>query len=434
MDALHRLGWTADTAAAFAEHAAAGLRPARVAAQHRGGYVLLTAAEPAAAPADDPATETVEPVEPAEPATEPVEPVEPAIEPAEPAAETAEPAVEPATETAEPTVEPAVEPAPAGLVERRADLSGKLRRAAASDSTAAPAVGDWVAIRSGAAGCGTIHAVLPRTTRLSRRAAGRTTSEQLVAANVDTVLVVVPLDRPIAARRLERLLTIARGSGADAAVVLTKADLCPDPAAAAAELAPMCARAGAEIAVHTISSVTGEGLAGLDRYTATPRTLALIGASGVGKSTLINRWLGHERQAVAGLTSEGKGRHTTTHRELLVLPQGGLVIDTPGMRELGLWRADEGLHEVFADVAELAETCRFRDCGHAEEPGCAVQAAVAAGALPPERAASFIKLQREQAHVERAQDDLARARARQADKRASRALRRVYRERDRGEG
>lgn len=367
-EVLGRLGWTAEWTAAWQAHATEGLRPARVAAQHRGGYVLLTADD------NDPPR----------------------------------------------------------LLEPRADLSGKLRRAAAVDPAAGPAVGDWVAIRGGVpAGCATIHDVLPRRSQLSRKAAGRVTVEQVVAANVDTVMVVIPLDRPIAERRLERLLTIARGSGADAVIVLTKADLCPDPAAVTATLAPLCARAGAEIPVHTISSITGDGLAALDRYIDAPRTSALFGASGVGKSTLLNRWLGHERQAVAALTSEGKGRHTTTHRELLVLPQGGLVIDTPGMRELGLWSSDDGLSDIFADISALTEQCRFRDCSHHEEPGCAVQAAITSGAVDPERAASFLKLLREQAHVAREKDDLARARARQADKRAGRALGRLYRDRER---
>jgi ribosome biogenesis GTPase len=520
MDALHRLGWTPDTAAAWLAHAADGLRPARVAAQHRGGYIILTPdpREPSSAPpvpsdTSDPApspapsdtshsapspapsgtsysspspapSDTPDPTpspapsgtpysspSPAPsdtsdlaPSPAPSDTPDPAASPAP--SDTSDPAASPApsdtpdpappapsdtadrvedsvgrgsgpadspdpdpTATDDPDACPAPVPAGPGLLELRADLSGKLRRAAASDPAAGPAVGDWVAIRGGPVGCATIHAVLPRTSQLSRRAAGRTAIEQVVAANVDTVLVVIPLDRPIATRRLERLLIIARSSGAAAAIVLTKADLCPDPGAAAAELAPLCARAGAEIPVHTISSVTGEGLAALDLYTSRPQTTALIGASGVGKSTLLNRWLGHERQAVAGLTSEGKGRHTTTHRELLVLPGGGLVIDTPGMRELGLWRTEDGLQDVFADVAALAEGCRFRDCHHADEPGCAVQAAIAAGTLAPDRAASFLKLQREQAHVERQHDDLARARARQADRRTHRALGRFYRDR-----
>jgi ribosome biogenesis GTPase len=304
-------------------------------------------------------------------------------------------------------------------------VSGRLRRATAVDPAAGAAVGDWVAveIHAGERPSATVHAVLPRTTKLSRRAAGRDAREQLVAANVDTVFLVCPLDQPLNLRRLERLLTIALESGAAAVVVLTKADLCEDPAAARATLGPHSDAAGAPIPVHVISNVSGEGLAELDVYTSTPQTSALIGASGVGKSTLINRWLGHERQAVNAVRDDGKGRHTTTHRELLVLPQGGLVIDTPGMRELGLWRSEEGLGQVFADVAALAEHCRFRDCTHAQEPGCAVQAAVADGALPAERAASFIKLQREQALLDHERDALARVRDRQADRRNTRALR-----------
>jgi ribosome biogenesis GTPase / thiamine phosphate phosphatase len=358
--ALRRLGWTEPLAAAAAARDEAGLRVARVAAQHRGGYVLL-------APGEDPAE----------------------------------------------------------IVELRADLTGKVRREAAQDPAAGPAVGDWALYQPGARGAATIHAVLPRAGKLSRRAAGARTAEQVVAANVDTVFLVCPLDAPINLRRVERLLAIARAGGAAAVLVLTKSDLCADLEAALAALDPL--RAAAELPVHAISSVTGAGLGELDRYTHEPRTAALIGASGVGKSTLINRWLGHERQSTAGLTSEGKGRHTTTHRELLVLPQGGLVIDTPGMRELGLWAADEGLRDAFADIAELAAACRFRDCLHEEEPGCAVRAAVEAGVLPAERAASFAKLQREQAHLDRERDVLARARARQADRRVHRAQNRHYR-------
>lgn len=366
-DALHRLGLRAATELAWAEHRAAGLRLARVAAQHRGGYVLLSSAA---------------------------------------------------------QLDPAVAPT---VVELRADLSGRLRRAVAIDAAAGPAVGDWVAaeVHGEERPSATMHAVLPRASKLSRRAAGRGASEQLVAANVDTVFLVSALDQPQNVRRVERLLTIALESGAAAAIVLTKADLCPDPQLARAALAPLCARA--DVPLHVVSSVDGQGLAGLDLYTHVPQTSALIGASGVGKSTLINHWLGHERQAVNAVRDDGKGRHTTTHRELLVLPQGGLVIDTPGMRELGLWRSEEGLQGAFADVAAIAGTCKFRDCGHAQEPGCALQAAVTAGALAPERAASFVKLQQEQAEFDRARDGQARVRARQADRPSRRALHRADR-------
>ncbi len=367
MDALHRLGLTPAIDAAAAEHRAAGLRLARVAAQHRGGYVVLTTAVLAAAAVDGEA---------------------------------------------------------GAITELRADLSGRLRRAVAIDAAAGPAVGDWVAVEvhGEERPSATMHTVLPRASKLSRKAVGRGASEQLVAANVDTVFLVCPLDQPLNLRRIERLLTIALESGAAAVIVLTKADLCADPDAALAQLGPR-----PEVPVHVISNVTGVGVDALDIYTDSPRTSALIGASGVGKSTLINRWLGHARQAVNAVRDDGKGRHTTTHRELLVLPQGGLVIDTPGMRELGLWRSEEGLQGAFADVAALTGTCRFRDCTHAQEPGCAIHAAVADGTLAPERAASFIKLQQEQAILDRERDGLARLRARQADRRSQRALNKVTR-------
>lgn len=363
---LQRLGLTPAIAEHFAEARAAGMRLARVAAQHRGGHVVLSSGEQVGGEVG-------------------------------------------------------------AVVELRADIAGRLRRAIAEDPAAVPAVGDWVAVTvAGERPSATIHAVLPRRTKLSRKAAGRNASEQLVAANVDRVFLVCPLDQPLNLRRIERLLTIALESGAAASVVLTKVDLCEDPAAARASLGEHQGRDGAPIPVHVISSVTGVGLAELDVYTHDPQTTALIGASGVGKSTLINRWLGHERLPVAEVREDGKGRHTTTHRELLVLPQGGLVIDTPGMRELGLWRSDEGLHGAFADVAALTEQCRFRDCTHDQEPGCAVQAAVADGSLPPERAASYAKLQREQVHLDQERSALGRTRARAADKRQQRALKRHY--------
>ncbi len=367
-DALYRLGLRGETELAWAEHRSSGLRLARVAAQHRGGYVLLSSTAQANQPAAEPA-----------------------------------------------------------ILELRSDLSGRLRRAVAVDAAAGPAVGDWVAaeFQGEERPSATVHAVLPRSSKLSRRAAGRGASEQLVAANVDTVFLVCALDQPHNLRRIERLLTIALESGAAAAIVLTKADLCADPELARSELTPLCERAS--VPLHVISSVDGRGLEELDIYTSVPRTSALIGASGVGKSTLINHWLGHERQAVNAVRDDGKGRHTTTHRELLVLPQGGLVIDTPGMRELGLWRSEEGLQNAFADVAPLAAECKFRDCSHAQEPGCAIQAAVTAGTLPPDRAASFIKLQQEQAEFDRARDGQARVRARHADRRSTRALNRADR-------
>lgn len=311
--------------------------------------------------------------------------------------------------------------------ELRADLSGRLRRAAALDALERPAVGDWVALAvHGDSGTATIHEVLPRKTVLVRRAAGKAATPQIVAANVDAVFIVHPLDQPANLRRLERFLTITLASGAAPVLALTKADLVGDPEPVLADIRPLLTKVAGEreVPVHVLSSVTGHGLDGLDAYVARPQTSALIGASGVGKSTLINRWLGAEYMATAEVREDGKGRHTTTHRELLVLPRGGLVIDTPGMRELGLWNADEGVPEAFSDIAAVAEQCRFRDCTHAHEPGCAVRAAVEAGTVEPERLESFLKLRRELEELAQNRELQARARARKAD----RALKSFYKE------
>ncbi|HEY8378277.1 MAG TPA: ribosome small subunit-dependent GTPase A [Nannocystis sp.] len=307
--------------------------------------------------------------------------------------------------------------------ELRAELSGKLRTAAAREPMLRPAVGDYVALDvHRAAGTATIHAVLPRTTVLTRRAAGRVATPQIVAANVDTVFIVHPLDQPPNPRRLERYLAITLASGAAPVIALTKADLVADREPVLSAIRPLLAKVAGErpIPIHVLSSVSGEGLDALDAYVAVPRTTALIGASGVGKSTLINRWLGEDRLQTGELRDDGKGRHTTTRRELLVLPRGGVVIDTPGMRELGLWNADESVPEAFADIAALAEGCRFRDCTHVHEPGCAVQAAAAAGTVEPERLESYRKLCAELAELAREREQAARNRARKADHRVLR--------------
>ncbi len=274
------------------------------------------------------------------------------------------------------------------------------RRAAAASGTF-PAVGDWLALEPFADGSGAaLREVLPRTSAFSRgQADGRgRLSEQVVAANVDTVLLVSALTRDLNLRRLERYLALAWGSGAQPAVILNKADLAADRAGALQVVEAIAGTAP----VHALSARTGEGLGALDPYLATGRTLALLGSSGVGKSTITNVLLGEERQLVREVREDDhRGRHTTTGRELFFLPGGALLIDTPGMRSIGLWDGAEGLSAAFDDIERLAEACRFADCTHHVEPGCAVRTAVEAGDLAPERLRSRRKLEREMASAER---------------------------------
>ena len=288
--------------------------------------------------------------------------------------------------------------------ELRCDVRGRLYDEASSPADL-PTVGDWVAVSLRDDGTGTVEAVLPRRTRFSRKQAWQAAEEQVLAANVDVVLLVTSLNEELSLRRLERYLVLARESGAQPVVVLTKADLHPDPAAVVAEVTAIAG----DVPVVAISSRSG---AGLDRVRAllTPgTTTALLGSSGVGKSTLVNTLAGEELLATQEIREDGKGRHTTTRRELIQLPGGALVIDTPGLRELQLWMADEGLEESFDDVTELFERCRFSDCAHDAEPGCAVKAALADGTLDGARWESYRTLQAELAHLERRLDKRALA-------------------------
>jgi len=274
--------------------------------------------------------------------------------------------------------------------ERDAKLSGRLRHTAASREEL-PAVGDWVTVRL-EEDAAPILGLLPRRSRFVRKAAGQTTEPQVVAANVDVVFLVVGLDREDKPRLVERYLTMAWDSGARPVVLLNKADLAADAEARAAEIAS-CAPG---VPVHAVSARAAGGLDRLLDHLAPGRTAAFLGHSGVGKSTIVNRLLGAEAQPTGEVrAADHRGRHTTVRRQLVVLPGGALVIDTPGMRELAPWDAGEGLAETFPDAAALAEECRFRDCSHGGEPGCALQQAVAEGRFPAARLDSYLKLRGE---------------------------------------
>jgi ribosome biogenesis GTPase / thiamine phosphate phosphatase len=258
-----------------------------------------------------------------------------------------------------------------------------------------PAVGDWVAIKRRGAGekRADIHAVVPRRNKFSRRAAGSEEIEQIVAANIDTVFLVTGLDQNYNPKRLQRFLVAAKESDAQPVILLNKSDVLDDPDAIKAEVE----RLVPGVPVLVTSTATRKGLKALATQYAKPgRTLAFIGSSGVGKSSLINA-LARDDVLPTGEVREkdSKGRHTTTRRELVVTPSGALVIDTPGMRELQLWGVDEGVDDAFADIATLATSCRFSDCKHRTEPGCAVRAAVERGEIPAERLASYQKLREE---------------------------------------
>lgn len=312
---LVRLGWTDELEAAFTPHAERGFEPARVVAEHRGGYVVRGERD-----------------------------------------------------------------------ERLAHPRGKLRDDELFGGM--PAVGDWVAVCDAPGDRAAIEAVLPRRTKVSRKTPWLKAEEHILAANVDTVLLVTGLDGDFNPRRLERYLTAAWDSGADPVIVLTKLDLLDD----ADKLVEAEAIAfGAPI--FSVSNVTGEGIEQIRTLLRPAKTFVLLGSSGVGKSTLVNRLANRRLMPTGDLRNDGRGRHTTRHRQLLVLPSGALLVDTPGLRELQVWEGD--LSSAFADIAELAAACRFNDCAHETEPDCAVQEALASGVLDPDRWASYLKLGRE---------------------------------------
>jgi ribosome biogenesis GTPase len=312
LPALNELGWDADWAATLEQLEPDNLIPARVAAQHRGAYVVWT-----------------------------------------------------------------------GDGELRARAAGRLFYEHEVGAPV-PAVGDWVGVRET-----TITTILPRRGAFLRKQAGLGSDEQVLAANVDTAFLLAGLDDDFSLRRLERYVTTAWESGAEPVIVLTKADLCDDVADALLQVESVAIG----VPVYPISNVTGVGIDELETRLRPGRTAVLLGSSGVGKSTLLNRLAGSELMRTRDVAADGTGRHTTTHRELVRLPGGALVIDTPGLRELQFWEGD--LTAAFEDIELLAADCRFRDCAHAREPGCAVLAAVDNGTLSLDRLRSWRKLQRE---------------------------------------
>ena len=320
---LAQLGWNDELATQFEPLSEAGLRPARVVVQHRGGWEVATEED-----------------------------------------------------------------------DRLVEITGRLRHAAEPGEL--PVVGDWVGLRDDH-----IDAVLPRRSKFSRKTPFTEVSEQVLVANVDVAFLVMGLDeRDFNIRRLERYLTTAWEGGATPVIVLNKADL----AAALEQQLAETESVAFGVPVHVVTALAGEGVEVLYPYLAGAKTGVLLGSSGVGKSTLINALLGEQRLATGEVRDDGRGRHTTSHRELLVLPNGGVLIDTPGLRELQLWETDDGLEKAFADVTELTVQCKFSDCAHDTEPGCAVRAALEDGSLPEDRWESYLKLQRELAHLERKLD------------------------------
>jgi ribosome biogenesis GTPase len=305
-----------------------------------------------------------------------------------------------------------------------AEASGKLRLAA-EEGVEWPAVGDWVVadVRE-AGGSALILEVLPRRSRFVRKMAGKKIAEQVLAANVDTALLVSALDGDFNPRRVERYLAQCWEARAKPVIVLNKADACDDASDKAGEIERIAP--GTE--VYVISARTGQGMEGIEKFLAPGQTVVLLGSSGVGKSTIANRLLGEMKQCVQPVREgDSRGRHTNTVRALYVLPGGALLMDTPGLRELQLWDAAEGVSHTFADIDALAAECRFGDCTHEGEPGCAVQAALNAGTLEEARLENRRKLLREQEFLRRKIDPEAQHEEKERIKRMFRRIRQMYR-------
>ncbi len=284
------------------------------------------------------------------------------------------------------------------------ELSGEVTGKFRHQSTPAefPGVGDWVVISlRELEKSATIHSVLPRKSKFSRQSIGGITTEQIVAANVDTVFLVSGLDGDFNPRRIERYLVLAWESGANPVILLNKADLCQN----IEDCLNQVENIALGVPIITISAANSQGLSALQTYLQPGQTVALLGSSGVGKSTITNQLKGEEIQAVKAVRQgDDRGRHTTTHRELILLPNGSLIIDTPGMREIQIWASEDSLQSTFEDIETLAEECRFRDCQHEQEPGCAVQQALQDGKLDYSRFLSYQKLQKELNYLSQKQD------------------------------
>ncbi len=286
-----------------------------------------------------------------------------------------------------------------GTGPRAGEVSARFVTDHSDDPAQFPAVGDWVIVSPRPASeLVTIHRVLPRASSFSRKVAGATTREQVVAANIDTVFLVSGLDNDFNLRRIERYVTLAWNSGATPVVVLNKADLVSD----IPEKIAAVSKVAIGIDVIAVSTMTDSGTEPLSPYLVPGKTVALLGSSGVGKSSIVNHILGkNSLQTTAVREDDSRGRHTTTFRELFITPGGTLLVDTPGMRELQLWAEEEDVQQTFAEIEELATQCRFADCAHESEPGCAIQQAIEDGRIDPARFASYLKLMREVAFLDR---------------------------------
>ena len=304
--------------------------------------------------------------------------------------------------------------------ELSAQVTGKFIHESRRDHSALPKVGDWVAVKLVPnEEKATIQAVLPRRTQMTRKMTGRDTAEQILATNIETVFLVTAADSTFNAARLERMLVMAHESGARPVVILNKIDLCDDLDAKLAE----ATRVAGDALVLAACALTGRGVKKLAALIKPGDTVVFIGTSGVGKSSLINRLYGEDIQATVEVrANDAKGRHTTSWREMIFLPKGGVVIDTPGMREFHIWAAGEGAKETFPEIEALAPGCHFRDCTHTKEKNCAVLAALAAGTLPRERYDSFVKLQLEISYLREAEKQAGWQTRRKSDRVAHRVF------------